>query len=282
MDTRFLNLKFESSNKILNIEKNGDYKLIKVEGIESSDYEINIEQYTQYDGGYTKKKRVLPRDISIIVDYIDINNASVERQKLIRFFNPKQQGILTVNYGGIEKYILYDVESFKDLRENLYEPLTFKVDLVCSDPYFKDYSVGEQISTWIGGLKFKFKLPFKFKQKGESKKNIINDGDVETFIEVFFKGPAVNPCVQNNSTGDFIKVNRGLTSDDTLYISTEFGHRKVEIVRNGVKENAFHYIDPKSTFFQLQTGDNMIEYTTENDLDPQSVEVRYRNRYLGV
>ncbi|MGN9161212.1 phage distal tail protein [Clostridium sulfidigenes] len=281
MDTRFLNLKFQGGTDTLNIEKDSDYKLIKVEGLESTDYEIDIEQYTQYDGGYIKKKRLLPRDVFIEVDYKGLNK-EFERQKLIGFFNPKRQGILTVNYCGIEKYIAYEVESFKAPMDNLYAPLNFKVDLVCPDPYLKEYEMGEEISTWIGGWKLKFKLPFKFKQKGEPKKNIFNSGHIETPIEVFFKGPAVNPCVQNNSTGDFIKVNRVLTSDDILYISTEFGHRKVEIVRNGVKENAFHYIDPKSTFFQLQTGDNMIEYTTENDLDPQSVEVRYRNRYLGV
>lgn len=282
MDTRFLNLKFECSNNVLNIEKDSDYKLIKVLGIESSDYEINIEQYTQYDGGYTKKKRVLPRDISIIVDYRNIDNASSERQKLIKFFNPKQQGILTVNYCGIERYILYEVESFKDLRENLYEPLTFTVDLVCPDPYFKEVILGEQISTWIGGWKFKFKLPFRFKQKGEPKKNIYNNGHVETPVEIIFRGPAVNPSVINHATGEFIKVERTLTSDDTLYITTEFGNKKVEIERNGVRENAFHYIDLDSTFFQLKVGDNKIEYATDNELEPQSVEIRYRNRYIGV
>ena len=90
------------------------------------------------------------------------------------------------------------------------------------------------------------------------------------------------PCVINHATGEFIKVERTLTTDDTLYITTEFGNKKVEIERNGVRNNAFNYIDLDSTFFQLKVGDNMIEYTTDNDLEPQSVEIRYRNRYLGV
>ena len=101
-------------------------------------------------------------------------------------------------------------------------------------------------------------------------------------MEIIFKGPAVNPSVINNKTEEFIKVERTLTSDDTLYITTGFGNKKVEIERNGIRENAFHYIDIDSTFFQLKPGDNMIEYTTENNLDPQSVEIRYRSRYLGV
>lgn len=280
MDNKALNLKFQSGNDVLNIEKDSYYKLIKIEGLESSDYEISIEQYTQYDGGYTNKKRVLPRDIFIEVDYKGPNK-ELERQKLIGFFNPKRQGILTANYCGIEKYIAYEVESFKAPIDNLCAPLNFKVGLVCPDPYLKDYEIGEEIRTWIGGWKFKFKLPFKFKTRGEVKKNIFNDGNVETPIEVIFKGPAVNPSIINHTTGEFIKVNRTLTSDDTLIITTVFGNKKVEIERNGTRINAFNYIDLDSTFFSLQVGDNLMEYTTEN-LEPQSVEIRYRNRYLGV
>lgn len=280
MDRKFINVTFQSNNEILRLV--GDYKLIRIDGIESSDYEITIEKYIQYDGGYTNKKRILPRDISISFDYCNLKNDNIERQRVIKFFNPKSQGILTINYCGVERYILYEVESFKEVRKSLYEPLSFNLNLVCPNPYFKDISIGDIISTWIGGWKFKFKLPFRFKQKGDPKENVFNDGHVETPVEIIFKGPAVNPSVINYATGEFIKVERTLTSDDTLYITTEPGNKKIEIERNGMRENAFHYIDPDSTFFQLQVGDNMIEYTTDNELEPQSVEIRYRNRYIGV
>lgn len=280
MDNKFINITFKSNNEIIKLEK--DYKLTSVEGIESSNYEINVENYMQRDGGYTSKKRVLPRDIAISWDYCNLKKDNSERQKLIKFFSPKQQGVLVINYCGIERNIVYEVESFKEVRKNLYEPLTFNVNLVCPDPYFKDILIGNTIATLIGGWKFKFKLPFRLKQKGEDRKNIYNEGHVETPIDVIFKGPAVNPSIINRTTGEFIKVERTLSSDDILYITTEFGNKKVEIERNGVRENAFHYIDLESTFFQLQVGDNMIEYTTENQLEPQSVEIRYRNKYMGV
>ncbi|MEG2018067.1 MAG: phage tail family protein [Clostridium sp.] len=280
MDKKYINLKFQSNNQTLMLQD--DYKLIKIEGIEASDYEIVINNYTQNDGGYINKKRVLPRDISILFDYCNLKNDGVERQNIIKFFNPKSQGILTVNYCGVERYIIYEIESFKEGRVSLHEPLSFNLNLICPDPYFKDIILGETIATFIGGWKFKFKLPFRFKQKGEPKKNIFNDGHVETPVEIIFKGPAVNPSIINHATGEFIKVERTLTTDDTLYITTEFGNKKVEIERNGVRQNAFHYIDLDSTFFQLQPGDNMIEYTTANELEPQSVEIRYRNRYIGV
>lgn len=282
MDTRVLNLKFEDDKATLKVEVDSYYKIVKLEGIESSDYEINVEKYKRYDGGYTVERKVLPRDISIVLDYVNINNANSERQNLIGFFNPKRTGILTINYCGVERHISYEVEGIKDLRGNLLEPLSFRIDLVCPDPYFKGYILGEEIRTWIGGWKFKFKLPFRFKQKGETKKNIVNEGHVETPLEIIFKGPALNPCVINNRTGEFIKVTKELTSDDTLYITTAFGNKKVEIERNGIRSNAFNYIDLDSTFFNLKVGDNMLEYTTDNDLEPQGVEIIYKNRYLGI
>src|SRR5699024_4879170 len=129
---------------------------------------------------------------------------------------------------------------------------------------------------------FPFSLPFTLKQRGETRQNIYNQGDVETPVEIIFRGPALNPKVINHTTGEFIKVDRELTSDDVLYITTHFGNKKVEMESNGVRENVFHYIDLDSTFFSLVVGDNMIEYTTEDELISQGVEIRYYNRYLGV
>ena len=51
----------------------------------------------------------------------------------------------------------------------------------------------------------------------------------------------INPKILNSTTGEFIQVNRELTSEDTLYINTQYRNKKVEIERNGVKINAFNY-----------------------------------------
>lgn len=91
--------------------------------------------------------------------------------------------------------------------------------------------MGEKISTWVGGWKWKFKLPFRMKQRGEPRKNIINEGHVETPVEIEFHGPAVNPQILNLITGEFIRIERELTSDDILYINTAFGEKKVEIMQ---------------------------------------------------
>lgn len=165
----------------------------------------------------------------------------------------------------------------------MYDTLSCLLELSCMDPMFQDVlQMGEKISTWVGGWKWKFKLPFRMKQRGEPRKNIINEGHVETPVEIEFHGPAVNPQILNLITGEFIRIERELTSDDILYINTAFGEKKVEIIRDGVREDAFDYLDLESKFFSLQVGDNVIEYQSENGLNPQSVQIYYYNRYIGV
>ena len=250
--------------------------IVGLDGISNS---ITSTKVNNQDGEIFLKDSLDKRNIEIEGTILrDIDN---NKSKMISIFNPKLGGKLLYKNRNIEVFICCRVENApKFSRDKLPKYL---ISLYCPNPYFlSKFEVGEEISTWIGGLKFKFSLPFRLKQKGEPKVNVYNDGHVETPVEIIFKGPAQNPSIVNHSTKEFIKVKRTLSSNDTLYINTEFGNKTVEIDRNGTRENAFNYIDLDSTFFNLQVGDNLIEYTTENDLDPQSVEIKYRNRYLGV
>lgn len=280
INTKFLTLTLESNGEVLELGNN-EYKLLEVHGLEASDYDVNVTEHYNGVGGYIKNKKILPREIYFTADCIDWSAAEEQRQRLIKFFNPLNSGVLKVNYCGVERYIRYEVESFKDNRINLHEQLNFTTYLICPDPYFYEAEKLEELTTWTGGLNFPLNLPFNLKQRGEDKKNIFNDGHVETPIQIIFKGPALNPRVENKTTGEFIQVNRELTSEDTLYITTAYRNKKVEIERNGIRTNAFNYIDLDSTFFSLKTGDNLIEYSTQS-LEPKGVSIKYSQKYLGV
>lgn len=259
------------------------FGIVDYEGLESTDYELEVLENINHIGGKMKKKKILPRPISIEFDYLENDEKKSQmRQTLIRFFSPFRSGNLTIDYMGTERTIQYEVSGFKISSKNIYEGLSCLLELSCMDPMFQDViENGEQISTWIGGWKWKFKLPFRMKQRGEPQKNIINEGDVETPIEIEFHGPAVNPKIINHTTGEFIRIKKEITSDEVLYINTAFGKKRVEIIRNETREDAFDYIDLDSRFFSLRPGDNVIEYQSEN-VAPQSVQIYYYNRYLGV
>lgn len=261
-----------------------EYGVTNYSGLEATDYDLEKTVNTNYIGERLKRKKILSRPISISADWLGQDDEkSAKRQELIAFFSPFSSGTLTVNYMGVERTIEYEVEAFKINTVNLHETLDFQADLICMDPMFQDVlQTGDSIATWIRGWKWKFTLPFKMKERGEPQKNIINTGHVETPVEIYFHGPAVNPSIKNITTGETIRIIRELTTDDVLYINTGFRQKKVEIIRNGTRTDAFDYIDLSSRFFSLQVGDNVIEYASENGLAPQNVEIYYKNRYLGV
>lgn len=262
------------------------YILEDIEGIGGIKNEIHRYKAVGQDGASTQDKNLGEREIQILGGIRGYSREEIlyNRRQLIRVFNPKFKGRLQYSYGGTIKEIDVEVEEAPIFsKSNVWKIQKFMINLLAPSPFLLDiYETGELIQTWIKGFQFPLKLPFRLRQRGETRKNIYNEGDVETPVEIIFKGPAVNPSVTNLTTNEFIKVKRTLTSDDTLYITTAFGNKKVEIKReSGERENAFNYIDLDSTFFSLATGDNLIEYDTEN-MDPQSVEIRYKNRYLGM
>lgn len=153
------------------------------------------------------------------------------------------------------------------------------VEFLAPDPFWlDDYAESKEIVTWIGGMTFPWVLPSSFATKGPRVINIINQGDVETPVRIEFKGPATNPRVSNRATGEYIQVNRELVLGDVLVITTDFGAKRVEIN----DQNVFNWIDLESTFWQLQVGDNIIEYSSDDPVEPAAVTISYRNRYVGV
>lgn len=261
-----------------------EFGILDYSGLEATDYELERNTNVNYIGAKKKRKTILPRPISVSFVYRGPEQLKAEkRQELIRFFDPLSSGDLTVNFMGTERNIKYELIGFELDSKNVYDELSCMVELECMDPAFlSTITESQQISTWIGGWKWKFTLPFRMRQRGEKKVNIYNDGHLSCPVEILFHGPAVNPCVKNLRTGEAVKVNRQLTSDETLHINTAFRQKSVKIENNGRFEDAFHAITMDTRFFQLEPGDNMIEYSTDNEHEVQNVVIKYRKRYRGV
>jgi len=273
---------FESSGEKL-VMDGKEYGILDYEGLESTEYDLEIKDNINAPGGTLKRKRILPRPISVEFEYKGEDKSAV-RQKIIRFFSPYRGGMLTVSMQGVERKIEYEVDgTLKFKKKNIYYPLTGLVELKCLDPLFQDViENGEQISTWVGGWSFPFTLPFQLKERGEPRTNIINSGDVETPIHVEFHGPAKKPYIKNLTTGKIIQIEADLNSDQTLYVDTTFGKNTVEIEENGTRTDVSQMISMESRFWRLEVGDNMVEYGAEDELQDNNVVIRYSNRYLGV
>lgn len=254
-------------------------------GTGGSPVDIQTQKAPYQDGETVIDTTLEMRDMQLEVVILGKNTAEVMqyRRELSRVFNPKLgPGVLQLK----AETGNYEIEAQPDgapvfpggsARGALYQECM--IALLAPTPFWLDtYHESEEIVTWIGGMTFPWRLPSGFALKGPKIINIVNKGDVETPVRIEFRGPATNPRVTNKISGEYIQVNRELLHGDVLVIATDFGAKRVEI--NG--QNVFNWIDLGSSFWQLQVGDNVIEYSSDDQLESAAVTISYRNRYVGV
>jgi hypothetical protein len=106
-----------------------------------------------------------------------------------------------------------------------------------------------------------------------------NHGQVQAPVVIEIQGACVNPRIENETTGEFIAF-RDLTmvAGDVLVIDTTFGQKRVEL--NGV--NVFNKLDFASTFFNLEIGDNSIDFSDETGTNETMIHFIYKNLYITI
>lgn len=284
-----INLEFKSNGNKIEVGKGKPYRLLSIEGLEASDYEIFSTDNVMGDGSSINSKKIKARNLMPEIKYVG-DNASIERQKIISFFNLHKKGKLTVTINEITRAIEYQANSLKFNQQSINNPLKFLVDLYCPNPFFKDVAeTRADISTETGNFEFPLEIPAEGLELSIRTisfiTNIYNGGSVETPIRVVLRaiGTVENPIITNLDTGEFIKVKRTLSKGDVLEINTEFGNKRVEIIRDdGSRENVFNYIDYKSKFFSIDSGDTRLKYDAELGENNLDVYIYYTPLFLGV
>lgn len=207
------------------------------------------------------------------------------KQLLTTIFNPKLgPGNLIYSKGATIREIKATVESVIQPIGKENNGIRFQrviINLICPDPDWLDIiTENYKLEDFVGSFKFGFHLPTRFSTRGDSKV-LANYGDVPTPIEVEFRGPVTNPVITNQTTGEFIRINRAIPAGYKLLLDTAFGSKRVDIIApDGTTTNGFHYIDLASTFFSLDVGDNRIGFVAEGGYP--EVFVKYKHRYLSV
>ncbi|MCW6105662.1 phage tail family protein [Clostridium sporogenes] len=291
MDIKYLKLKLVSVNKTLELG-NENYKISNIDGIEYPELELTINSNAYYDGSLVTNKRVNKRYISIQSDYKG-EGKEIERESLISFFNPKNKGKLIVDYCGLQRAIEYEVEKFNSKLINVYDDLSFIVDLTCPNPYWTDIELNKkQIALWKGDFHFPLVIPInKGITMGHREPSLIvnvnNKGNVKTgmIIEFFARGTLSNPSLFNVNTREFIKINKGMVAGEKFIINTNVGKKKILQELNGATTDILNYLDiigGGDTFLQLDVGDNLFRYNADSNLDNLEVNIYFSPQYLGV
>ncbi|WP_026582121.1 phage tail family protein [Bacillus sp. J33] len=268
------------------------FHLIKVDGLGDVEAEIQTQKSPYQDGSdyidsYLEER---PITIELKIRGSDPEDLIQKRRELSAIFNPKLGlGLLQyIDETGIKEIrgVAESVPFFPSGIEN--RGATYQKSLIhlkCPNPFWKQVNdINESLSAWIGKFEFPFEFPVEFGEKA-NRATILNDGDVATPVIIDFYGPAINPTVTNETTGQKIRIKRTLSATDRLEVSTEFGNKYVEIVAaDGTRTNAFHWIDLSADpiLFQLELGENVISFSSDDPNSTGSVKIRYKKRYVAV
>lgn len=282
MNTKKMELKFVSNNNELYMNKKSEFNLIKISGIESSDFTYTTLN-TNQDGTVITNMKVQAREIVLEGD-ISKRDEDISRQKLISFFNPKHEGIMYLTRNEISRKIGYVVESLKFKTSNLFEYIQFSITLKCPQPFFESV---DDFGKDIAQITKQFAFPLGIVQETgkimgyktlSNIVNLLNDGDIETGVEIFIKATDTvkNPIINLND--QFIKTNITLNQNDVLSINTN--QRKKSIKLNGA--NVMNKINRDSTFFALNVGNNTMSYNADEGYEKLEITVFFTKKYLGV
>ena len=285
MDYKF-NAIFKSDNNEIEMNKNADIKIIDIEGIEASSYTINTISSEQ-DGAIVTSTKIEPREITITGDIEKNKNETANRDKLIRFFNPKVTGELYITRNNVERKIQYRVSSLDFATNKLFEYIQFTLVLESTeDPYFEDANNRGNNLTLISP---QFTFPLVIMQ--ERKKimgykvykpymPLVNDGDKETGLEIIItasRGQMKNIKLTLNDN-EYMQVNVTLNQWDVLTINTN--PRKKSVTLNGT--NIINKIDRNSTFFSIGIGKSILKYECDDGATNIDINVKFYRKFLGV
>lgn len=154
----------------------------------------------------------------------------------------------------------------------------------CPDPYWRGMTPEHASMAYLGGgMRFPIRFgAVRFGARGY-KATIYNRGNCPAPLSVEITGPSAQPEIRKVRTGEYIRVKRALYEGDVLQIDTTPGSRSVTIRRaGGTVETAMGYMDLTSTFFQLDPGENQLQYLSGDDSQTSVIVLTAYARYGGV
>jgi len=247
---------------------------------------LNISDNTTIDGATYHGATVQKRNIIITAQMY--NNYTKHRELLYRVFRNKDHGVFTYSDNSKVKSIDYIVESIEIGEKGIVRNII--ISLICPSPFFYDLNKNQNIMSGWAGL---FEFPYEFSETGKSfakrfaseSIQILDEGTaigIGVTIIINADGPISNPFISLVETEQTILINTTLNYGDKLIITTDTNNKNVVLVRDGYSEIANEYLDVQSEFMMISPGYNTFFYGADSGADFMSVNISYRQFYVGV
>jgi len=267
------------------------YHTNRVTGISDTRNKIFTIQSMGQDGDTHVGERVDRREITIVGKIREQDKAKsfTLRRQMARVMNPHLAATLTYQFGDIVRVIDCVANNApKFSRTAVF--LNYEVNLTCPNPFWRDVKESvEQIAEWIPLWEFPFEIPMdtgmEFGYRAPSLiATAVNRGDVKSGMRVEFRavGPLTDPSLLDINTREFIKLNCEMAAGDVITVTTYYGRKSVRLRRGGAETDAFHLLDPDSTYLMLDIGANQYRFDAGTNLDNLEVTIYHNNSYLSV
>lgn len=259
----------------LELTNNPAYKVISVDGLYPPSATINTRSTATMDGSEFNSSRVNERNI--VIEIAIESPAEKNRINLYKYIKSKQYVKFYYINDSRKVYIEGYVESMPiqmfDMKQKA------QISILCPSSFFKNVNNNiTNFSSIVNNFEFPFAIqediPFS-ELELHVEKVITNDGDVDcgVIIELSATGIVLNPKIYNSETREYFFLDYEMESGDKIIINTNKGEKGITLIKDGVESNIINKHRPGSTWFQLQSGDNIFIY--EADEFPENLSCTF-------
>ena len=262
------------------------YFIPSIDGM--TQYSASIATSTTYnsDGDSINNIKGNARDIIILLKIRDSADVNAAYEYITQYIKPKQTVTLEAVRDGQARHISGVLGEFDMPRFT--NAVTATINLYCSQPFWEDAVFIMRTIETVQAMHH-FAVIFPTDTAGNPQgivlgvydtnrtRTFTNSGHVAVGMEITIiaNGTVVNPVLQR-SDGQFIGIYDTLNANDEIIISTV--KRNKTITKNGV--NILNKIMPRSTFMQLEPGENIFTIDADGGEDNMYFTFRYKQRYI--
>lgn len=292
-----MNFVFQNSRgEILNLWNNDLFFLVDQEGQTQANADISALTIGDIDGDLITNVRSQPRTIILTMRINPAVNVEEAKRAILKVVKLKQTGTILWSQNDRTVMISGIVESIDMPRWN--EAVAMQITLHCQIPFWENVEetiqlINESIPLqYFTAIEDPTSSMLYFPDDGivfseydtARSRTFENDGDVAVGmeIEIVAFDTVTNPIIYDGN-GNFFGVGYGtkavtLEAGDTIQISTVRGNLSVTKNRT---TNLLNYIAPRSTWLQLQTGENTFRINSADEsTDNMTFSITYKARYI--
>ena len=273
-----------AKGEIMPLCSNADFD-VWFTGLNAQTANINATKSAGVDG--SSKNSASLNEKNIVLYIKPKPPVTINRNKLYRFFNSKNEVRIFYKNDALDVYIDGTVETF-DCEPSTNNEVA-QVSIVCHDPYFKAASPAAYHFTRETSL---FEFPFAIEAAGIPFGEIVREtvlfaehGDVESGMIIEFYATTsqiLNPAFYNRTTQEYISLAFDMQQGDRITINTNRGEKSITLLREGAKTNILNTMQRGSKFVALVAGENELSFGADEGAENLSVTVTTTEKYMGV